>query len=68
METIYCTEIVLCRLGKVFKIPKRSPDLNVMDYAIWAEVEKRLRKQEHAWNTQYSDTCGMYANMQCTNQ
>ena len=24
----------------------RSPDLNVLDYAIWAEVEKRLRKQE----------------------
>ena len=28
------------------QILTRSPDLNVLDYAIWAEVEKRLRKQE----------------------
>ena len=30
----------------VFTIPKRSPDLNVLDYAIWGEVERRLRIQE----------------------
>ena len=30
----------------VFNIPKRSPDLNVMDYSIWAEVERKLREQE----------------------
>ena len=35
-----------CRLG-VFTIPKRSPELNVMDYAIWGEVERRLRGQGH---------------------
>ena len=32
-----------------FTIPKRSPDLNVMDYYVWSEVEKRLRKQERRW-------------------
>ena len=32
-----------------FTIPKRSPDLNVLDYSIWAEVERRLRIQEKAW-------------------
>jgi hypothetical protein len=34
---------------KVFTIPKRSPDLNVLDYFVWAEVERRLRKQERRW-------------------
>ena len=33
----------------VLQIPKRSPDLNVLDYAIWTEVEKRLRDQEKAF-------------------
>ena len=27
-------------------IPKRSPDLNVLDYNIWSTVEKLLRKLE----------------------
>ena len=27
-------------------ISKRSPNLNVMDYSVWAEVEKRMREQE----------------------
>ena len=30
----------------VFNIPKRSPDLNVMDNSIWEEVERVLREQE----------------------
>jgi hypothetical protein len=34
-----------CKLT-TFEIPKRSPDLNVLDYAVWSEVEKRMRKQE----------------------
>jgi hypothetical protein len=29
-----------------FEIPKRSPDLNVCDYALWAEVNRRMRCQE----------------------
>ena len=34
-----------CKM-KVFRIPKRSPDLNVLDFSIWAEVERRMRLQE----------------------
>ena len=34
---------------EVFAIPKRSPDLNVLDYAIWTEVNKRMRQQEKDW-------------------
>jgi len=30
----------------VFEIPKRSPCLNVCDYFLWAEVNKRMRTQE----------------------
>ena len=26
----------------VLEIPKHSPDLNVMDFAVWAKVEKRM--------------------------
>ena len=37
---------VATKVRKVLKIPKRSPDLNVMDYFIWAEIEKRMRAQE----------------------
>ena len=31
---------------KVFEIPKRSPCLNVCDYFLWAEVNRRMREQE----------------------
>ena len=31
---------------KTFEIPKRSPSLNVCDYALWTEVNKRMRAQE----------------------
>ena len=34
---------------EVLHLPKRSPDLNVLDYAVWAEVERRLRRQEKKW-------------------
>ena len=33
----------------IFEIPRRSPDLNVLDYAIWKEVNKRMRRQEQKW-------------------
>ena len=33
----------------VLELPKRSPDLNVMDYALWSEEERRLRAQENKW-------------------
>ena len=38
------------------KIPKRSPDLNVLDYAVWSEVEKRMRRQERAWPASRRET------------
>jgi hypothetical protein len=31
---------------RVFKIPKRSPDLSVMDYAIWKQITRTMRRQE----------------------
>jgi len=34
---------------KVFSIPKRSPDLNVMDYKVWSRVNKEMRKREKKW-------------------
>ena len=41
---------------KVVPIPKYSPDLNVMDYAVWAEIEKSMRCQERAWPAQKRET------------
>ena len=38
------------------KIPKRSPDLNVMDYNVWSEVNKRMRKQEKGWRANKKET------------
>lgn len=44
-----------CRLGlrakkahnmSLLQIPKRSPDLNVLDYFVWSEVERRMRLSE----------------------
>lgn len=32
---------------QIFAIPKRSPDLNVCDYALWKEVYRRMRRQEN---------------------
>ena len=31
---------------RVLKIPKRSPDLSVMDYAIWKQITRTMRLQE----------------------
>ena len=28
------------------EMPPRSPDLNVLDYSLWAEISRHLRKQE----------------------
>lgn len=30
----------------VMELPPRSPDLNTLDYSVWAEISKRLRQQE----------------------
>jgi len=34
---------------KTFWLPKRSPDLNVCDYWLWAEVNRRMRKAEQSF-------------------
>ena len=39
-----------------FNIPKRSPDLNVCDYALWKEVSKRMRGQERKFPTGKRET------------
>ena len=39
-----------------FDIPKRSPDLNVCDYALWKEVNKRMRLQEKSWPDSKKET------------
>jgi hypothetical protein len=40
----------------VLHLPKRSPDLNVLDFAVWAEVERRMRLQERSWPTTKRET------------
>ena len=44
----------------VFRIPPRSPDLNVCDYALWKEVNKRMRRQERSWSTKKTETREAY--------
>ncbi len=29
--------------------PMRTPDLNPLDYGFWAEVNRRMRRQERSW-------------------
>ena len=45
---------------RVFSIPKRSPDLNVLDYAISPEVEKRMRQQERKMSTGKRETLAQF--------
>ena len=40
----------------VFEIPKRSPDLNVCDYALWARVNNIMRKQEKKFRKSKRET------------
>jgi len=46
----------------VFNIPKRSPELNVLDYAIWSEVERRMRLQERAMPSKKRETRSEFEN------
>lgn len=34
---------------EVFAIPKHNPQLNVCDYFLWAEINKRMRAKEKSW-------------------
>ena len=31
---------------KVFEIPPRSPDLNICDYALWSQINRKMRRGE----------------------
>jgi hypothetical protein len=44
----------------IFPIPKRSPDLNVCDYALWKEINKRMRLQEKRWSSKKRETRPQY--------
>ena len=48
-----------CKLS-LFEIPKRSPDLNVLDYAVWSKVETLLRAQERRWPKARKETRAQY--------
>lgn len=41
---------------EVLHIPKHSPDLNVMDFVIWSEIERRMRLQERKWPVSRRET------------
>jgi hypothetical protein len=43
------------------QFPKRSPDLNPLDYGFWAEVNKRMRKQELRFKANKRETKAQYA-------
>ncbi len=41
---------------RLFYIPKRSPDLNVLDYAIWSKVNALMRRQEKSFPSDKTET------------
>eukprot|EP00973_Karenia_brevis_P066043 9179254-Karenia_brevis.AAC.1 len=41
---------------KVKELPCRSPDLNVLDYSLWKEVTKCMRKQERSFPKSRKET------------
>ena len=45
---------------RVFQIPKRSPDLNVMDYAIWRPINRKMRLQERRFHVSKRETRAEY--------
>ena len=44
----------------VFAIPKRSPDLSVMDYAVWKKINTNMRAQEKRWPNKKRETRAEY--------
>ena len=44
----------------VFEIPKRSPDLSVMDYAVWKKINTNMRAQEKRWPSKKRETRAEY--------
>ena len=45
----------------VLELPRRSPDLNPLDYGLWAEVNKRMRNQELKYKAARKETVKQYA-------
>ena len=45
----------------VLEIPRRSPDLCVLDYAIWSEINRRMRRQEQKWAKAKRETRAQFA-------
>ena len=43
-----------------FDIPRRSPSLNVCDYALWSEVNRRMRAAEGKWPAGRTETRDRY--------
>ena len=41
-------------------LPKRSPDLNPLDFAFWAHLNKRMRKTEADWPVSRKETRAQY--------
>ena len=41
-------------------LPARSPDLNVLDYSLWHEINTRMRKQEAAFPANKKETKAAY--------
>ena len=48
-----------CRI-KSFDIPKRSPQLNVLDFSVWSEINTRMRKQERRFPHNKKETRDQY--------
>ena len=43
-----------------FEIPRRSPGLNICDYALWSEINRRMRRQERRWPARRRETRSRY--------
>ncbi|CAJ1348781.1 unnamed protein product [Effrenium voratum] len=41
-------------------LPKRSPDLNPLDYSLWAEVNRKMRRMESKWPNNKRETRQAY--------
>ena len=50
------------------EIPCRSPDLNPLDYSIWAEVNRKMREQEANWRSKKESHEQYVARLQRTAQ
>ena len=42
------------------ELPRKSPDLNVLDYALWHEVNVRMRGQESSWPADKRESADEY--------